>query len=74
MAGYAGKLALASAAGGGAAWLGYRLLAAEIGISFPATAASLVVTGFAGLAVFFVVSRLLGVTETRDYLRRFLRR
>jgi len=74
MAGYAGKLALASAAGGGVAWLGYRLLAAEIGISFPATAAGLIVAGLAGLAVFFAVSRLLGVTETRDFLRRFLRK
>jgi putative peptidoglycan lipid II flippase len=74
MAGYAGKLALASAAGGGVAWLGYRLLAAETGISFPATAAGLIVAGFAGLAVFFAVSRLLGVTETRDFLRRFLRK
>ena len=74
LAAYAGKLAVASAAGGGAAWLGNRLLAGELGTSFLATAASVAGCGLLGLAVFFAVSRLLGLTETRDYMRRFLRR
>ncbi|HPW17461.1 MAG TPA: murein biosynthesis integral membrane protein MurJ [Candidatus Aminicenantes bacterium] len=74
LAGYAGKLAVASVAGGGAAWLLNRSVAAELGASLPATLASLVVAGLAGLGVFFAVSRLLGLSETRDYLRRFLRK
>jgi putative peptidoglycan lipid II flippase len=71
---YAGKLAVASAAGGGAAWLGNRLVGGALGTSFFATAASVAFCAFVGLAVFFAVSRLLGLTETREYLRRFLRR
>ncbi len=73
LAAYAGKLAAASAAGGAVAWLGNRLVAGELGVSFLATAASLAVAGLAGLAVFFAASRLLGIKETSDYLRRFLR-
>jgi putative peptidoglycan lipid II flippase len=71
---YAGKLALASAAGTGAAWVGNRLVAGELGTSFLATAASVAGCGLLGLAIFFAASRLLGITEARDYLRRFLRR
>jgi putative peptidoglycan lipid II flippase len=74
LAAYAGKLAVASAAGGGTAWLGNRLAGGALGTSFLATAASVAVCGLIGLAVFFAVSRLLGLTETREYLRRFLRR
>jgi putative peptidoglycan lipid II flippase len=74
LAAYAGKLALASAAGGGAAWLGNRLFAAELGTSFLATAASVAACGLLGLVIFFAVSRLLGLGETRQYLRRFLNR
>ncbi len=74
LAAYAGKLAVASAAGGGAAWLGNSLLAAGIGTSFLATAASVAGCGVAGLAVFFAASRLLGLAETREYARRFLRK
>jgi putative peptidoglycan lipid II flippase len=74
LAAYAGKLAVASAAGGGAAWLGNRLAGGALGTSFLATAASVAFCAFVGLAVFFAVSRLLGLTETREYLRRFLRR
>jgi putative peptidoglycan lipid II flippase len=74
LAKYAGGLAVASAAGGGAAWLGNRAIARAIGTSFPATAASVVACGLLGLVIFYAGSRLLGLTETRDYLRRFLRR
>jgi len=74
LAKYAGALAVASAAGGGAAWLVNRAIAGAIGTSFLATTASIVACGLLGLAVFYGTSRLLGLTETRDYLRRFLRR
>ena len=74
LARYAGGLAVASAAGGGAARLVNRAIARALGTSFPATAASVVACGLLGLAVFYAGSRLLGLTETRDYLRRFLRR
>jgi peptidoglycan biosynthesis protein MviN/MurJ (putative lipid II flippase) len=74
LAKYAGALAVASAAGGGAAWLGNRTIAGAIGTSFPATAASVIACGLLGLVVFYAASRLLGLSETRDYLRRFLRR
>jgi putative peptidoglycan lipid II flippase len=74
LARYAGGLAIASAVGGGAAWLVNRAIAGAIGTSFLATAASVVACGLLGLAVFYAGSRLLGLTETRDYLRRFLRR
>ena len=74
LAAYAGKLAVASAAGGGAAWLGNLFAGGALGTSFLATAASVAVCGLLGLAVFFAVSRLLGLAETREYARRFLRR
>jgi putative peptidoglycan lipid II flippase len=74
LASYAGRLAAASAAGGGAAWLGNAVLAARLGTSFFATAASVAACGIGGLAVFFVAARLLGLRETRDFVRRFLRR
>jgi len=74
LASYAGRLAAASAAGGGAAWLGNRFLAGALGTSFLATAAGVAACGLAGLGIFFAVSRVLGLTETRDYLRRFLRK
>ena len=74
LAAYAARLAVASAAGGGAAWLLNRFIAGELGVSFPGTVASIVISGLAGFAVFYVLSLVLGLTETRDYLRRFLRR
>lgn len=74
LAAYAGKLGLASAAGGGVAWVGNRLVVGPWGTSLVATAGSVVACGLLGLAVFFAVARLLGLSETRDYLRRFLRR
>jgi putative peptidoglycan lipid II flippase len=74
LAAFAGRLAAASAAGGGAAWLANALLAARIGTSFLATSASVAACGALGLAVFFGASRLLGLAETRDFARRFLRK
>jgi putative peptidoglycan lipid II flippase len=74
LAAYAARLAVAAAAGGGAAWLANRLLIARIGISFLASVGSVAAGGVLGLAAFYAASRLLGITETRDFLRRFLRR
>jgi putative peptidoglycan lipid II flippase len=71
---YALKLALASAAGGGAAWMANRLISDALGTSFPASAGSVAAGGALGLVVFFGISRLLGLKETRDFLRRFLRK
>src|SRR5512136_3460056 len=61
LATYAAKLAVASAAGGAAAWLLYRLIAGELGTSFLATVAGVVAAGLIGLAVFFAVSAALGL-------------
>ena len=74
LAAYAARLAAVSAAGGGAAWLLNRLIAGELGVSFAGTVASLAVSGLVGCGVFYALSLALGLTETRDYLRRFLRR
>lgn len=70
---YAGTLVAASAAGGAAAWFVNGLVAARLGISFAATAGSVLVSGLLGLAVFFAAARFLGLSEVRDYLRRLLR-
>ncbi len=67
-------LAAASAVGGGAAWGLNGLFASRFGGSFPAVAASVALCGALGLGIFYSASRLLGISETRDYLRRFLRR
>ena len=72
LAGYAAKLAVASAAGGGTAWLGNWLMSGELGITFMGTVATIVGSGLIGLAVFFAVSLALGLTEVRSYLKRFL--
>jgi len=74
LAAYALKLALASAAAGGAAWIASRIAAGRLGVSFSGSAAGVVAGGALGLAVFFGISRLLGLRETRDFLRRFLRK
>jgi peptidoglycan biosynthesis protein MviN/MurJ (putative lipid II flippase) len=74
LAAYAAKLVLASAAGGGVAWLANRLVAANLGTSLLATVAGVGLSGLAGLAVFFAASRVIGLSEARDYLRRFLRK
>ena len=74
LAAYAIRLAIASAAGGGAAWLVNRLIAGGLGVSFLGTAVSIVCSGLIGLGIFYALSLALGLTETRDYLKRFLRR
>jgi putative peptidoglycan lipid II flippase len=71
---YALVLILAALAGGAAGWAVNALFVKGLGTRFLATLASVVVSGSLGLAVFYAASRLLGLTETRDYVRRFLRR
>jgi peptidoglycan biosynthesis protein MviN/MurJ (putative lipid II flippase) len=71
---YALVLILAALAGGAAGWAANALFVKELGTRFLATLASVVVSGSLGLGVFYGASRLLGLTETRDYVRRFLRR
>ncbi len=64
----------AAAAGGAFGWWANGLFLDRFGTSFLMTTAGLAVCGFLALAVFFAVSRLLGIRETGDYLKRFLRR
>jgi putative peptidoglycan lipid II flippase len=71
---YALVLILAALAGGAAGWAANALFVKELGTRFLATLASVVVSGSLGLGVFYGASGLLGLTETRDYVRRFLRR
>ncbi|MGZ4887196.1 MAG: murein biosynthesis integral membrane protein MurJ, partial [Candidatus Aminicenantales bacterium] len=71
---YALTLILAALCGGAAAWAGNAALVRALGSRFWATLASVVVNGCLGLGVFYGFSRLLGLTETRDFVRRFLRR
>ncbi|MGA2361552.1 MAG: murein biosynthesis integral membrane protein MurJ [Candidatus Aminicenantales bacterium] len=74
LAGYFLRLTFASVLGGAAGWYANNLLLARFGMSFWVSLASVIVCGSLGLAVFYGASRLLGVTETRDFVKRFLRR
>ncbi|MGD1008824.1 MAG: murein biosynthesis integral membrane protein MurJ [Candidatus Aminicenantales bacterium] len=71
---YALTLILAALGGGAAAWAGNAAFVRWLGAGFLPTLASVIVCGSLGLAVFYGASRLLGITETRDYVRRFVRR
>ena len=71
---YALGLIAAALCGGAAAWAVNRLFASGFGAGFVAALISVVVSGSLGLAVFYGASRLLGISETRDFVRRFLRR
>jgi len=68
------SLTVASVAGGAVAWFANRLILERLGAAFWPSFASVVSCGLLGLAIFYAASRLLGITETRDYLKRFLRR
>jgi len=67
-------LIAAALCGGAAGWAANGLLAKGLGTGFLAALASVVASGCLGLAVFYAASRLFGITETRDFVRRFLRR
>jgi putative peptidoglycan lipid II flippase len=71
---YTLALTAAALAGGAAGWAANELLMKVLGHGFLAALASVFVCGSLGLAVFYGASRLLGIAETRDFLRRFLRR
>ena len=71
---YFAALAAASIVGGAAGWFANGFILARLGPSFLASLASVAVCGLLGLIVFYWTSRVLGITETRQYLRRFLHR
>jgi putative peptidoglycan lipid II flippase len=76
---YTLALTAAALAGGAAGWaangvLAARLAATALGTGLVAALVSLVIGGGLGLVVFYGASRLLGVVETRDFVRRFLRK
>ncbi len=70
---YSFRLLLASLAGGAAAWGAFRALGAAVESSFVAKLAATAGCGLAGLAAFFIVARLIGLSEVRAYVKRFLR-
>jgi putative peptidoglycan lipid II flippase len=71
---YFASLTAASVLGGAAAWFGNEIFVKWLGAGFLPALASVIACGLLGLVVFYAASRLLGLSETRDYLRRFLRR
>jgi peptidoglycan biosynthesis protein MviN/MurJ (putative lipid II flippase) len=71
---YTLALIVAALCGGAAGWAANALFVKELGTGFVAALVSVVVCGGLGLVVFYGASRLLGITETRDFVRRFLRR
>jgi len=74
---YALRLAIASAAGGAAAFgifqAALHVLAPLIG-AYIAKLAGVVLGSGVGLLVFYVAGLLLGVSEIRSYVRRFIKR
>jgi putative peptidoglycan lipid II flippase len=71
---YALALIGASVCGGAAGWAADGFIAARLGRGFAASLGSVAASGGLGLVVFYGISRLLGIAETRDFVRRFLRR
>jgi putative peptidoglycan lipid II flippase len=71
---YALVLTAASLLGGAAAWAGNAAFVKVLGGQFLAALASVIVSGSLGLAVFYAASRLFGLAETRDFVKRFLSR
>jgi putative peptidoglycan lipid II flippase len=71
---YALTLILAALCGGAAAWAVNGVVAARLGTGLAVSLAGVVIGGGLGLLVFYGISRLLGIAETRDFVRRFLRR
>jgi len=71
LARFTGWLALASAAGAAAAWAGSAAIARFAGVSFFVQLGSVIVCGLAGFGVFFVVCRILRLTEARDFVAGF---
>jgi putative peptidoglycan lipid II flippase len=67
-------LVAASAVAGSAAWAANRFIVVRFGGTFLVALAGIVLCGVLGLLIFYGVSRILGMAETRDYMKRFLRR
>lgn len=74
LVGYTIALTAAGLIGGTAAWGGNALFVRFLGTRFLATLASVIVCGILGCVIFYAASRAFGIAETRDYVRRFLRR
>ena len=74
LVGYALALIGSALFGGAAGWAINELFVKYFGARFVATLASVIVSGSLGLVVFYAASRLFGSKETRDFVRRFLRR
>jgi peptidoglycan biosynthesis protein MviN/MurJ (putative lipid II flippase) len=73
LASYFGRLLVASFAGGAAAWGVFRAWSSGIEASFFGKLGGTAVSGLAGLAAFYGVSRLLRLTEVRAFTKRFIR-
>jgi putative peptidoglycan lipid II flippase len=71
---YGLTLILAALCGGASAWAVNGFLASRLGTGLLASLASVVASGGLGLVVFYSASRVLGIQETREFVRRFLRR
>jgi putative peptidoglycan lipid II flippase len=67
-------LTAASTAGGMSGWLLERFLFQPLGATLWVRMGSVVAGGGAAIALFYVLCLLMGATETRNYLRRFIRR
>lgn len=74
LARYVVKLGLISVGAGFIAWLMNRFLFMPLGHSLWVRLASVVVSGGLALIIFYGACLMLGITEARDYLRRFLRK
>lgn len=71
---FSGLLVLASAAGGGTAFGLSAAVARLVGTSFPAVLGSVLISGPAGVGIFYAACRMLRVVEARDFIRRFTQR
>jgi putative peptidoglycan lipid II flippase len=71
---YFTRLVLAAISGGFVGLLLNRLFAGVMGSSFFPQIFNILVSGCAALVICYIVCMLLGVTEARDYLKRFLKK
>ena len=71
---YFTRLVLAAMCGGFLGLLLSRLLTGALGIAFFAQTLNILISGSTALVVCYIVCMLLGVTEARDYLKRFLKK
>jgi putative peptidoglycan lipid II flippase len=74
LAKYFAALTVISTAGGLAGWLMSRFLIQSLGTSIWARLSGVVAGGAVGIGLFYGLCLLFGVTEARDYLRRFISR